>query len=162
MQFLYLSGFVDARADIVPEIKRPIRPARARYIQSAQAGCARHVGCPVYSKGAHAKRRGDGNPPVRVCGMDSLARSTSLSCERHTTNSSCGLLASSADDAATISCRTPRPPKQAQQCGGVETTIGKRRLFFAAAVQPPTNQRLTRLLIVGAMTGGENPGPGRQ
>ena len=37
------------------------------------------------------------------------ARSTSLTCERHTTGFSYGSLASSADIAQISSCRTPRP-----------------------------------------------------
>ena len=47
------------------------------------------------------------------------------------------------------------------QCDSIETTIRKRRLLFAGAVQPTHNERLTRRVMFGTMAGGENPGPGR-
>ena len=47
------------------------------------------------------------------------------------------------------------------QCESVETTIRKRRLLFAGAVQRTHNERLTRRVMFGTMAGGENPGPGR-
>ena len=47
------------------------------------------------------------------------------------------------------------------QCESVETTIRKRRLLFAGAVQRTNNVRLTRRVIFGTMASGENPGPGR-
>ena len=46
------------------------------------------------------------------------------------------------------------------QCESVETTIRKRRLLFAGAVQRTHNERLTRRVMFGTMAGGENPGPG--
>ena len=46
------------------------------------------------------------------------------------------------------------------QCDSVETTIRKRRLLFAGAVQRTHNERLTRWVMFGTMAGGENPGPG--
>ena len=50
--------------------------------------------------------------------------------------------------------------KKAQR-ESVETTIRKRRLLFAGAVQRTHNERLTRRLMFETMAGGENPGPGR-
>ena len=47
------------------------------------------------------------------------------------------------------------------QCESVETTIRKRRLLFAGAVQRTTNERLTHRVMLGAMAGGVNPGRGR-
>ena len=47
------------------------------------------------------------------------------------------------------------------QCESVETTIRKRRLLFAGAVQRTRNGRLTRRVMFGTMAGGDNPGPGR-
>ena len=47
------------------------------------------------------------------------------------------------------------------QCESVETTIRKRRLLFAGAVQRMHNERLTRRMMFGTMAGGENPGPDR-
>ena len=47
------------------------------------------------------------------------------------------------------------------QCESVETTIRKRRLMFAGAVQRTHNERLTRRVMFGTMACGENPGPGR-
>ena len=43
----------------------------------------------------------------------------------------------------------------------IETTIRKRRLLFAGAVQWTTNERLTHRVMFGTMVGGENPGPAR-
>ena len=43
----------------------------------------------------------------------------------------------------------------------VETTVRKRRLLFAGAVQRTYNERLTRRVMFGTMAVGENPGPGR-
>ena len=47
------------------------------------------------------------------------------------------------------------------QCESVETTIRKRRLLFAGAVQRTNNEQLTRRVMFGTTAGGENPGPGR-
>ena len=62
--------------------------------------------------------------------------------------------------------RTDHPMSYAKtlkkaQCESVETTILKRRLLFAGAVQRTHNERLTRPVMFGTMAGGENPGPGR-
>ena len=43
------------------------------------------------------------------------------------------------------------------QCESVETTISKRRLLFAGAVQRMHTKRLTRRVMFGTMPGGENP-----
>ena len=43
----------------------------------------------------------------------------------------------------------------------VETTIRKRRLLFARAVQRTNNERLTRRVMFGTMADGENPRAGR-
>ena len=47
------------------------------------------------------------------------------------------------------------------QCESVETTIRKRRLLFAGAVQWTHNERLTRRVMFGTMADEENHGPGR-
>ena len=47
------------------------------------------------------------------------------------------------------------------QSESVETTIRKRRLLFAEAVQRTTNERLTHRVMSGTLAGGESPGPGR-
>ena len=47
------------------------------------------------------------------------------------------------------------------QCRSVETTIRKRRLLFAGAVQRTNNERLTRQVMFETTAGGENPEPGR-
>ena len=47
------------------------------------------------------------------------------------------------------------------QCESVETTIRKRSLLFAGAVQRTTNGRLTHRVMFGSMAGGVNPGRGR-
>ena len=41
------------------------------------------------------------------------------------------------------------------------TTISKRRLLFAGAVQRTNNERLTRQVMFETTAGGENPEPGR-
>ena len=113
-------------------------PTRMGMLQSIQAGTVRYVGCPVCSEVAHA----DGNPAVRVRDVDPGQEALrSLSCERHTEGFSYGSLASSADNAQTTSCRTPRPLRR-HNCESVETTIRKRRLLFAGAVQRTHNERL--------------------
>ena len=47
------------------------------------------------------------------------------------------------------------------QCESVESTIRERRLFFAGGVQGTNNARPTHRVMVGTMSGGENPGPRR-
>ena len=47
------------------------------------------------------------------------------------------------------------------KCESVQTTIRKRRLLFAGAVQRTQNEHLTRRVMFGTMAGGENPRPGR-
>ena len=47
------------------------------------------------------------------------------------------------------------------QCESVETTIRKRRLLFAGAVQRTANERMTHRVMFETLPGGENPGPGR-
>ena len=47
------------------------------------------------------------------------------------------------------------------QCESVETTIRKRRLLVAAAVQRTTNEQLTHRVMFETMAGRVNPGPGR-
>ena len=47
------------------------------------------------------------------------------------------------------------------QCESVETTVRKRRLIFAGAVERTTNERLTHRFMFGTIAGGGNPGPGR-
>ena len=47
------------------------------------------------------------------------------------------------------------------KCESVKTTIRKRRPLFAGAVHRTTNERPTRRVTFGAITGGENPRPGR-
>ena len=42
----------------------------------------------------------------------------------------------------------------------VETTVRKRRLLFAGAVQRTYNERLTRRVMFGTMALGKNLGPG--
>ena len=53
-----------------------------------------------------------------------------------------------------------KAPMEAQ-CKSVETTIRKRRLLFAVAVQRTHNDRLTRRVMFETVAGGENPRPGR-
>ena len=71
-----------------------------------------------------------------------------------------GSLASSADNAADHLMSHAKALKKAQ-CESAETTIPKRRLLFAGAVQRTHNERLTRRVMFGTMAGGENPGLGR-
>ena len=47
------------------------------------------------------------------------------------------------------------------QCEGVETTIRKRRLLLAGAIQETQNERLIRRVMFETLAGGENPGPRR-
>ena len=68
MQFLHLGNLAVASADIMPKITRRIRLAWACYNRFQRELCGR---CPVHSKGANAKGRSDGDPTVRVCGVDS-------------------------------------------------------------------------------------------
>ena len=44
----------------------------------------------------------------------------------------------------------------------IETTIRKRRLFFAGAVTRQSERRLPRRVMLGKMTGGEGRRPGEQ
>ena len=48
------------------------------------------------------------------------------------------------------------------RCETIETTIHKRRLFFAGAVTRQNEGRLPRRVILGKMTGGEGWRPGEQ
>ena len=57
--------------------------------------------------------------------------------------------------------RAPKLSRSDKQCESVETTIRKRRLLFAGAVQRTTNERLTHRVMFGTIAGGESPGPGR-
>ena len=47
------------------------------------------------------------------------------------------------------------------QCETVETTIRKRRLLFAGAVQRTSNEQLAHRVMFGTMAGGVNPRRGR-
>ena len=47
------------------------------------------------------------------------------------------------------------------RCERVKTTIRRRRLLFARAVQRTINERLTHRVMFGTLAGGENSGPGR-
>ena len=46
-------------------------------------------------------------------------------------------------------------------CESVETTIRKRHLHLARAVQRTTTETLNRRVMSGTMADGESPGPGR-
>ena len=48
-----------------------------------------------------------------------------------------------------------------EQFESIETTIRRRRLLFAGAVQRAISKRLTRRVMLGTMASGESPGPGR-
>ena len=48
------------------------------------------------------------------------------------------------------------------RCESIETTIRKRRLFFAGAVARQNEGRLPHRVMFGTMAGGENPRPGGQ
>ena len=82
---------------------------------------------------------------------------SSLSSERHTTTSSFGSLASSADNALTTSCRTSRLSIR-HNARALRRPSAKRRLLFAGAVQRTTNERVTHRVMFGTMAGEENPG----
>ena len=81
------------------------------------------------------------------------------SCERHTTVFSYGSLPSSAGNAQTSSCRTPRPLRRHNARASRRPSASG--VSFAGAVQRTQNERLTRRGMFGTMAGGENPGPGR-
>ena len=68
-QFLYLDGLVDASADNMPEIKRRVRLAWARYSQFKRELYDMEAAS-FDSEVAHAKGRGDGNSAVRVRNVD--------------------------------------------------------------------------------------------
>ena len=85
--------------------------------------------------------------------------SSMYSCERHTTVFSYGSLPSSAGNAQTSSCRTPRPLRRHNARASRRPSASG--VSFAGAVQRTQNERLTRRGMFGTMAGGENPGPGR-
>ena len=158
MQFLYLGGLIDTNADIMPDIKRQIRLAWACYdrfkcelydMEDAPfTGKVRLLktevmetlmyGCVTWTLGSEhsAKlRTAHHNLLLRVIGFQRRQRTD------HRMSYAKAL-------------------KKAQ-CESVETTIRKRHLLFAGAVQRTANERLTHRVMFGSMAGGVNPGRGR-
>ena len=58
--------------------------------------------------------------------------------------------------------RTGRPSRKRTRCEAIETTIRKRRLFFAGSVTRLNKERLPPRVMVGTMTGRVGPRPGGQ
>ena len=158
MQFLYLAGLVDASADIMPEMKRRIRLAWACYnrfkrelydmedapftlkvrMLKAEVMETLLYGCVTWTLGQEhfaELRTAHHNLLLRIIGFQRRQRTDHL-------------------------MSYAKALKKAQ-CESVETTIRKRRLLFADAVQRTTNERLTHRVMFGTLAGGENPGPGR-
>ena len=158
MQFLYLGGLIDANADIMPEIKGRIRLAWACYdgfkrklhdmedapfmlkvrLLKTEVMETLLYGCVTWAPGLEhfAKlRTAHHNLLLRIIGSQRRQRTD------HRMSYAKAL-------------------KKAQ-CASVETTIRKRRLLFAGAVQRTTNERLTHRVMFGTMAGEVNPGRGR-
>ena len=91
--------------------------------------------------------------------MNPHARKTTPSSEQRTAKFSCELLAASArqrtDHATLWYAKALRKNRR-------ETTIRKRRLFFAGAVARQNEGRLPSRVMLATMTGGESPRPGGQ
>ena len=157
-QFLYMGGLVDASADIMPEIKRRIRLAWACYnrfkrelydmkdarltlkvrMLKAEVMETLLYGCVTWTFGQEhfaELRTAHHNLLLRIIGFQRQQRTDHL--------------------------MSYAKGRKKAQCESVETTIRKRRLLFAGAVQRTTNERLTHRVMFGTMAGGENPGPGR-
>ena len=158
MQFLYLGGLVNASADIIPEIKRRIQLAWVCYnrfkrelydmeaapfalkvrMLKAEVMETLLYGCVTWTLGQEhfaELRTAHHKLLLRIIGFQRRQRTDHL-------------------------MSYAKALKKAR-CESVETTIRKRRLLFAGAVQRMTNVRLTRRVMFGTMAGGENPGLGR-
>ena len=156
MQFLYLGGLVDAKDDIMPEMKRRIRLAWACYNR--------------FKRELYDVEDGPFTLKMRILKAEVmetlLYRRVTLTlgpehfAELRTTNHK--LLRIIGFQRRQ---RTDRPMSYAKalkkaQCDSVETTIRKRRLLFAGAVQRMTNERLPHRVMFGTLAGGDRPGPG--
>ena len=158
MQFLCLGGLVDACVDILPEVKQRIRLAWASYnrfkrelydmedalftlkvrMLKAEVMETLLYGCVTWTLGQKhfvELRTPHHNLLLRIIGFQRRQRTDHL-------------------------MSYAKALKKAQ-CESVETTICKRHLLFAGAIQRTTNERLPHRVMFGTMAGGENPGPGR-
>ena len=158
MQFLHLGGLVDASADIMPTIKRRIRLASACFNQfkrelydmedatftlkvrmlKAEVMETLLYGCVTWTLGQEHFAE------LRTAHHTLLLRIIGFQRRQHTDHLMSYVKA-----------------LKKAQCESVETTILKRRLLSAGAVQRTTSERLTHRVMFGTFAGGENPGPGR-
>ena len=155
IQSLYLSGLIATNADIVPEIKRRIRLAWACYdrfkrevydmedapfllkvrLLKTEVMETLLYGCVTWAPG-----------------LEHVAK---LRTARH------NLLLRTIGFQRRECKRPPHVVRQGSQEGSVETTIRKRRLLFAGAVQWTSDERPTHRVIFRTMAGWVNPGRGR-
>ena len=154
MQFLYLGGFIDANADIMPKIKRRIRLAWASYDR--------------FKRELYDMEDAPSMLKVRLLKtevMETLLHRCvpwALGLEHfaklRTAHHKLLLRTVVFQRLQRTDHRMPcaKALKKAQR-ESVETTIRKRRLLFAGAVQRTTNGRLTHSVIFGTMAGGVNP-----
>ena len=158
MQFLYLGGLTDAKADTMPEIRRRIRFACACYdrfkrelyeiedapfmlkvrLLKTEVTETLLYACVAWAldlehvpkvRTAHYK------PLLMIIGFQRRQRIDHRMSYANALNKA--------------------------QCESVETSIRKRRLLFGGAVQRTTSERLTHRVMFGTMAGGVNPERGR-
>ena len=109
-QFSYLGGLINASADIMSEINQRVRLAWACYKRFKRE--LYDMKTAPFTLKVRMLKAEVMRPCCTGVQRGPSARSTSPSCERHTTGLSCGSLASSADNAQITSCRTPRSSRR--------------------------------------------------
>ena len=156
MQFLYLGGVIHEDDDLMVEIERRARFTRARYkrfdlelydvtaappslklrmlkadvIETLLYGCGTWTPNTIH----HDKlRKAHLEVLRRVLGFQRRANHTNLSYAK---------------------------ALKKTKCESIETTIRKRRLFFARAMVRHNTGQLPRRMIIAQVAGGKNPGPG--
>ena len=122
-------------------------------LQSIQAGTVRYGGCPVRSEVAHAIGRGE----TLLYGCITWTLGKEHFAELRTAHHRFLLrvIGFQRRQRTDYLMSYAKALKKAQ-CESVGTTIRKRRLLFAGAVQRTHNERLTRRVMFGTMVGAES------
>ena len=158
MQFLYQGGIVVANADIMPQIKRRIRLAWACY-DCFKRELYDMEDAPFMLKVRLLKTE---VMETLLYGFVTWALGLEHFANLRTAHHNLLLRIIGFQRRQRVDHRMSYAEalKKAQR-ESVETTIRKRRLLFAGAVERTTNERLTHRVMFGAMAGGVKPGRGR-
>ena len=154
-QLSYLGGPIDASADIMPQIKRRVQLAWACFIRFTRKLCDMES-APLALKLRMLKAE---VMDTLLYGCVTWTLGKEHFAELRTTHHRFLLRIIRFQPRQRIDrlMSYAKALKKAQ-CESVGTTICKRRLLFAGAVQRTHNERLTRRVMFGTMAGGENPG----